>query len=398
MTDELRRRMLRAGLLPMVLAGCGDGGSGAAATTAVAGGTPAVPATLVVRNNGTQPVRFNLGVDGREFFANDADVLSAIGVNAATASDLDVALAIWRFLLRNRRHSEPYTAEQWGHSPALLLNSIGSGYCDDVAAAFAALGRLAGRETRVWSMNGHVVPEMRVAGNWAVFDPDLEVYYLDDNYLPAGVAELSAQRRLIEQPVLPTAPHWAAELLQLRGMVDAAAQIAGSVAYSSFVADIYGSAGDNYVSAYYDAVPDMPPHAYPLYAPPRTVIQVGAILSTRPTGIYGELLSDAALSVRLPSDWQGAIQIPFVLRAIAGTGQVRLGGVDFEVGSPALAEALAGREHWHWDVEIISSATNLDLEYLLNDTRFSVSSDSVITIDGDVNNQLVFAAGRRMAS
>lgn len=61
----------------------------------------------------------------------------------------------------------------------LYLNSMGFGYCDDVANVLSSLCAAAGYQTRVWELNGHVVCEVYNNGRWELYDADLRTLYVD---------------------------------------------------------------------------------------------------------------------------------------------------------------------------------------------------------------------------
>ena len=77
----------------------------------------------------------------------------------------------------NSYHYFTVSAALWLHSPALFLNSLGVGWCDDRAAVVHHLLAEMGYTARLWSLQGHVVPEVLINGRWEVWDTDLGVYY-----------------------------------------------------------------------------------------------------------------------------------------------------------------------------------------------------------------------------
>lgn len=71
-----------------------------------------------------------------------------------------------------------------------LLRHSRVAFCDQVARAFADMGRSAGLPTRVVPLDGHVVAEAHYDGSWHMFDPDYAVVARRSQVL--GVAELAA--------------------------------------------------------------------------------------------------------------------------------------------------------------------------------------------------------------
>ena len=107
-------------------------------------------------------------------------------------SDKEKALVIWNFLRDNVIHSLPPHKGIYVHDPVRLLNLSGYGICDDVATVFTVMARRAGLKSRVWGLNGHVVPEVFYENAWHMMDPDQGVFYLSlDNKNIASVEEIS---------------------------------------------------------------------------------------------------------------------------------------------------------------------------------------------------------------
>jgi hypothetical protein len=136
----------------------------------------------------------------------------------------------WRFIRDNRYHWDPLTGESWGHDPLLYFNSIGFGYCDDASSLYYGILTAAGYTARVWTLGGHVVPEVFI-GRWEMYDPDLQVYYNTAWGGVAGIEELQSDPWLITEPFAPvsTDPY----------------------VYSEGVAALYSSRGDNYVEPFF---------------------------------------------------------------------------------------------------------------------------------------------------
>lgn len=333
--------------------------------------------SATVRNDGPGEARLGLRINGRELFANDADVLSIVmatsqadGAELSTHPGRRFALALWRFLVANRYHYDPLTAERWAHAPVLLLNSLGFGYCDDVSAAFASLARQAGYPARVWSLTGHVVPEIWIGDRWEMYDPDLVVYYLDAQGLPCSVEALSADSTLITSPRISSAPAWAIELNALNGHVASA-----DIRYSSEAAYVFGSVADNSINGWYDDIPYTPPPGPPVTLPAGATLMLGLRTDPFVVTCYGEPLSrQGALQLSLPAGWAGVVDMPLVPLRIDGVGLVRIDETQFGVDSPSLRERLLAFEEPVQAIEVLQSGTALTVEFLLSDKRFDLQT------------------------
>jgi hypothetical protein len=393
--NELVRWGLAA--VAFLLASCG--GSGTSPDTETEPGQQALTTAadddfsaqwLDVTNPTGQSIRFNLKIGDTRFFASDEQVLDAITATPETLSDQDVGLAIHRFLVENRRHADPYTDSIWAHSPTLMMNSIGAGLCDDTASVFAVLGQLAGRPTRVLGLSGHVVSEMRVDGRWTIFDPDLEAYYLDENFELAGYADLSTRPWLITEPIFPQAPHWATELL-VAGADPSGASMTRD-AYSQLVADIYSTTHDNATSPSMVALPELADDGPPLFLPPGAMLSFGRVGDRPVQGMYGARIPVSFMQLRVENGWSGHIRMPFVLRNIFGTGIVVIDGVEYEAGSDSLKERLVNHRQYVAGVDVtVALGGRVVFDYLLNERRYPINGDEVVVAEGDGVENLIIA-------
>lgn len=169
---------------------------------------PALPAgarlsSLTIRNLGETTLGSPqvIGTDGRDWSRLTSLLDDALD---GAVGERERALALWLWLVESRTHGSPATAKAALHDPVLLMNVFGYGFCDDAAHVLAALAGAAGLQARVWSLNGHVVPEVRVDGHWSLLDPDNEAYFLEaDGGLIAGAETLALQPDLLDTPQLP---------------------------------------------------------------------------------------------------------------------------------------------------------------------------------------------------
>lgn len=168
---------------------------------------PALPAdarllSLSIRNLGESTLVSPqvIGTDGRDWSCLAGLLDDAL---AGAVGERERSLALWRWLVESRSHGSPATADLLLHDPVLLVNVYGYGFCDDAAHVLAALAGAAGLQARVWSLNGHVVPEVRMDGHWALLDPDDEAYFLEaDGLKIAGAETLARQPDLLSSPQL----------------------------------------------------------------------------------------------------------------------------------------------------------------------------------------------------
>lgn len=302
---------------------------------------------LVVTNELDSTQDVGISWAGRTIFESREEMVDA-ALEGVGAQPIDRAIALWRFVQQNTYHSQSLAGERWEHDPLVLLNSIGFGLCDDGASALAHLARTADFEARVWSLNGHVVPEVRVGDRWAVFDTDLAVYYRNENGEIAGVEELQRRPDLISNPTSP--------------IHEPASDFYG---YQHFIADLYASSEDNLVWEWYDE--GAPPVSGTFSLPP------GAQLKF--PGAWSEVVVDqtderppvyAALKFILPVGFSGTVRLPLVTREIRGSGIVRVQGAEYPIGDPALNELMARRWLFVPSIEILSAEVPIELIMLVN--------------------------------
>lgn len=355
----------------LLLLGCGGSGD------------PMPPLqSVVVHNPGAQAVRFNLAINGARFFANDDDVVSEPAGVAAPGED-GFALALWQFMKRNRYHFEPYTAQRWGHSPTLFLNSLGYGLCDDTAAVTRALAVRRGMESRVWFLNGHLVAEIRSAGRWQVYDADLEVYYRQRDGRIAGVAELSADPTLISQPVQPLT-EVSGSLFDFLRVFQPDFVLNIAPAYSQPYVDIYASTHDNWVEPWYDEVPEVGTSEPPLLLPPGASLHIAQGLKLDKLSFNGFSVPRAGtVGLQLADGWQGTLDLPLLVVDILGAGRLRIDGKEFDAGSAALQERLADRARGVVNVSVMQAERGLTVVLAVNAQRFELDQLRTVELLGE---------------
>jgi hypothetical protein len=130
----------------------------------------------------------------------------------------DFPLKTFQYLVEKTYHYTPVTGELFLHHPLYFLNSLGSGYCDDVSSVFSIIMNKYGFKSEVHSLAGHVVSEVTNGNKKELFDVDLRCYYLNRK------GEIASYQDLINDPDLIDKP-----ITRLPG--------ADTVAYSQYVRD-----------------------------------------------------------------------------------------------------------------------------------------------------------------
>ncbi len=110
-------------------------------------------------------------------------------------SDQQKALAIWQTVVKFRHQDIPpdeyLDVEAHVHDPIQAFNVYGYGQCCCASANIEMLARYIGLDTRGWGLVGHSVPEIRIGGNWCMFDASLINYFQRPDGSIAGVEDVS---------------------------------------------------------------------------------------------------------------------------------------------------------------------------------------------------------------
>jgi hypothetical protein len=323
---------------------------------------PSQPPLLEIRNVSDRTVTFSLIHNGQRVEPSLEAMIESVRDLPDCFEGEPLEHKLWRFVRDSVYHSAPLNWTWWRDDPLAAINSIGWDMCGGVSVTFAFLARAAGFEARVWTLEGHNVPEVLVNGNWTMYDPDLAVYYWNRQGAIASVADLESDPSLITSPIDPIFPD----------IMD------NEIAYSDVVADIYQTQDDNlifplpsYEIAHIGAAFELPPGASLSYPG----------LWVKPIDVYGlEVPAVANLRMDLPAGWSGTIHLPLLLSAVFGNGRIRLDGTEFSIGSAELDAELDAQPAE--TLELLSSSSDVTLVFLLNPMRFAMRGDDYVQLIG----------------
>lgn len=108
------------------------------------------------------------------------------------------AMNAWIYVAENTHGGRwRLTESNWQHHPEIFINSIGFGWCDDRASVLAALWKAMGYQSQIWSLQGHVVPEVNDGSGWQVFDPEMNCYFVNENNKVASYHDLASSAALV---------------------------------------------------------------------------------------------------------------------------------------------------------------------------------------------------------
>jgi len=171
------------------------------------------PIFFSITNTGNKEIKPQLIVNSHDWFSNKSilnDALSA--VNKKNASDEEIILAIWKFVIGSRYNFIPAinkTDFNFFENPIQYFNSWGYGFCSDSATIFAQLNKLAGYKARIVYIKKHVVAEVYYNLKWHMFDVDRGLYYRNKGGGIASIDEIYQDLSLLNQTIVDfDKPKW----------------------------------------------------------------------------------------------------------------------------------------------------------------------------------------------
>ncbi|MGC9331125.1 MAG: hypothetical protein ACP5DZ_04520 [Bacteroidales bacterium] len=128
----------------------------------------------------------------QKFWFTKADL-----INSITSMETDDVLGLspyaaksWIFAMQNTyAGNNTHLPETSVQLPSVFLNSTGAGICDDRSYFLHKLWQLMGYKSRVWYLDGHVVPEV-YDETWKMLDVHYNLYIISRDKEIQGVREL----------------------------------------------------------------------------------------------------------------------------------------------------------------------------------------------------------------
>jgi hypothetical protein len=320
-----------------------------------------------IHNSLDHAIEFVLEHNGFRSFRSVEDVAAYVEqIDAAYPGEPYVS-KLWRFVRNNLFHDYVLTGETWIYDPLLVLNSLGWGLCGNAASLYVRIARAAGYEARVWELGGHVVPEVFTENAWQVYDPDLAVFYRNQDLSVAGMDTLSADLSLI---AVPTSPIHDPSVY--------------SLPYSEFVAEIYGTASDNSVAPQFDG----PPHSLDgtVRLPAGATLIYPGLWDSGPIGHDGEAQQPVTwyrhALIEIPAGYSGSVDLPWLIRYIRGTGTVRINDVIYSTDSIELQSLLREPQMLIDHIDVIEATTDLGFVFYINAGQFRLTQETVVNVTG----------------
>lgn len=109
-------------------------------------------------------------------------------------SDEQKAMAVWKSVVSFQHQEAPpvefLQVENSVHDPIKMINVYGYSLCSVATAHVLALARAVGLPARGWTLNRHVVSEIKWGDKWHLLDSSLIAYFPNVDGQPASVEEI----------------------------------------------------------------------------------------------------------------------------------------------------------------------------------------------------------------
>jgi hypothetical protein len=250
-------------------------------------------------------------------FTSEEDLIRTIRELKAPGFSQDYQKA-WYFMCQFTWSANKPIDERSRYNDALVfLNTLGFGFCGSKSEALASIWNKMGYKTRVWDLQGHIVPEIYVNGEWQVWDPTYHVFYGCNqcDVILCGVKELTENPSLVDHPWFSRSTIRLPQGYRITRWMK-------RMGYGKELAAIYGSAGDNKILL--ESEPTVPSAVEDNYVIPGGSDVIVPVFSGLP--LYSNyhnkitrLYHYAELAVYVPAGKLGTIDLPLMLHGISAT-------------------------------------------------------------------------------
>lgn len=324
--------------------------------------------SVTMLNTSTADIGIQLEHNGFPLFQSDEEIVRFVENMKPEVADEPFERKLWRFVRDSVYHNVPLTTDVQFTEPWALVGSLGWGFCNHVSGTYVRLARVAGYEAHVWGLYGHVVPEIKVADRWQVFDPDLAVFYLTRDFQVAGIADLQNDVSLVTAPT--------------------GVPVSGAgydYPYSPVIAGYYASASNNSIADNYNIAPEQAQYQ-PLVLPPGSALTYPGRWTSTVMGVDGKVPYEVPYylqaHLRIPAGWTGTVPAPWMVWEIRGSGRVRIFDTEYEIGSIELQELLQRSKRQITRVEVLSSTEDTRIVFFINAMRYALHASNIVRITG----------------
>lgn len=328
---------------------------------------------IEIQNKGNKAATFSFQLN-KGFYLTEDEMVEQIKNMPQEFSGERLERKAWRYVMEHVKFSKSLSPEKWQHSPEVIINSIGNGQCDDLASTLSILWRKLGFTSRVWGLEGHVVPEVFIDGRWQMFDPSHQMYYHNSRNEIAGVEELSKNPELITTP-------------KLRKTYKKGDVISTVLGHSAILANVYSTDTNNGVNTDYEYSFEVKNKAFSI--PQGASIKFPVKFGEMNRISNPKIPEYSFLSVELLANNMNALEIPLVLYAIEGEGKATIDSIEFSIGSKQLKEYLHTFNNFHYNILATGNTAPVKMYYLLNRNSFSIQKKNTIAIEGNKSDSIL---------
>ena len=261
----------------------------------------------------------------------------------------------WRFMLDYTWSAKlPLTHQEWYHNVLSFINSTGWGFCDDKAIVLAKIWLAMGYKSRVYYLNGHVVPEIYFHKHWEMWDPTFHVFYKDSLNTILGVEDLYKNNSAVlynHKDIRITQSLWAIRM----GFSKKTAQLYQPSDKSNIFYPVVDSVKYNFAQF---LIPKGSFIVFPVYQEfPLKSMSYNKIKNQKD---YAQLM------LYLPPDWTGEIKYPLVFHALTSTDAEVLIDKRKYVLSKNNKNAVNNIFYSQSSIEILHNGNGISLFFLIN--------------------------------
>lgn len=314
---------------------------------------------FAIENPTNQSCKFTLDIN--EKFPLSLDKVKKLFAQSKNYNKKRLHQDAWQWVMTNTRHGEPLNQEQWLYDFNLFINSVGDGYCSHRASALTQLWQEFGFEARVWGLTGHVVPEVKQKNSWQMFDPDTQIFALNNIEKVASVEEISAKN-------IKYVNIWKSGKFIT----------SDSTALDFFYKPEYISTADNKIAPwFYDNLPVIDSHiVMPAYSRLECCFEEPIPTSSS--------LPTRFLKLTISTTTKGILYLPLILKRIEGSVKITINNKVYEMPN-GYNEIYNSKPA---PIEIISANDSAVFYFSVNPYLRILEQNNVMTLQGEQVNNL----------
>lgn len=323
-----------------------------------------------INNNKDKDVLCNVDVN-RRLFKSKGDLLELIRITPDLYLNEPEVSKAWRFVKSNLQYNIPVSEAAWMHQPTIIFNSLGFGQCDDLASALAFIWREMGYETRIWNLNGHVVPEVFADGKWQMFDPSYDVYYYNEHREVAGFEELCAN------PSLVTGKFGRLKIDNFRNLAELNFKV---LRYSEELQALYAKGGKPVTEWHIPNVDDNMSFLVP--AGGNIIFPVNSpspVIISNWKGMKRQLVH--YMRITIPKGWKGKFYCLLVITSVSGSGVLVIDNKPIPLQNFSLQFDLNAENPIH-EFYVKEALFDIDVYALINPWLFNIPGKNNVIIEG----------------